>query len=127
MKPTTKSIFELYVKELVKNAVTEQLQKEVPRMVKEQLEKMGTTLNESPKVAAPKEVDRTSIRAIMEKHFSMDGDTLQPLPPVSFGNSNPIIGNTSSVRDMAGHPALAPDLKSALTRDYSALVAAMDK
>jgi len=87
-----KQFFELYVKELVKSAVQEEVKKLLPVLLDEQIGEMAKSVNPKKKIneSAPSAnakkpaPDRASIRAIMEKHFSLDGDTLaQTDSPVS--------------------------------------------
>jgi len=117
--PSSAKFLELYIRELVKNTVKEEINKMLPVITESIMAQFtgGTSINEttmitpSGKKAAP---DRATIRNIMKSHFSMDGDTIAP--------RNVSVGPTfdeNITKGVIPEPKLASFLDNLLAGEYN--------
>ena len=112
--PNATKFLELYIRELVKNAVKE----EIDRMLPVLAESLQTTpISMVTEAAATKQTapDRASIVNLMKSHFALEGDTISPTrhaPPMTF-NSDITKGAEAHMPDF---------MKKILSRDYTNLV-----
>ena len=118
-KASSSKLLELYIKELVKNTVKEEIARILPTLTESVVRSLGveatpltegtTAINKKP---AP---DRATIRSIMQQNFALDGDTIAPR-----ANPAPMTFNASIT---GGHDVEVPDfMQKILTRDYTELV-----
>jgi hypothetical protein len=105
-----KKLFEMYVKELVKNVIREELKTMLPEMIGEYNSNRPLTESTDQKKTA---LDRAGIVNIMKQHFTQDGDTIRET-------------RHSPMESMVPPNANVPDfVAKALTRDYSELMKTM--
>jgi hypothetical protein len=105
-----KKLFEMYVKELVKNVVREELKTMLPEMIGEYSSNKTLTESTDQKKTA---LDRAGIISIMKQHFIQDGDTIRETGNVPMESMVPPNANV-------------PDfVTKALNKDYSQLMKTM--
>jgi len=108
-------LLELFIRELVKNAVREEVEKIIPTLV-ESIAQSGRTISES--VAAPRDTrpmtDRASITNLMKSHFALEGDTLAPRNVPVMPSFDPVI-----TAGAAPDPKLANFLDNLLAGEYN--------
>ena len=119
----SKPIFELYIKELVKNIIREELKVILPEMISEY--SVTPTLRESVDVAPRKPtIDRSKIADIMKATFSMEGDTLQPTG-APIGSAGTVTMMTPGGAVPIPKDMVDPEVMTAITKDYSGIMKAM--
>ncbi len=105
-------LLELFIRELVKNAVREEVEKMIP-IIAESLVQSGKTITESTATARPN-ADRAKIVNIMKSHFSQEGDTLAPRNAPVMPSFDPVI-----TAGATPEPKLASFLDNLLAGEYN--------
>jgi cation transport regulator ChaB len=106
-----KELFEMYIREVIKNVLKEEIRKVLPEMIKEY---SVPTQAPQPKKTAP---SRQQIVNLMKQNFSLEGDTLGPTNEMVM-EGEPYVPVPETVPD---------EVRDALTRDYSDVMKAMFK
>jgi hypothetical protein len=105
-------LLELFIRELVKNTVREEVEKILPTLV-ESIAKSGRTISESPRAAKPM-TDRANITNLMNAHFALEGDTIAPRNVPVVPSFDPVI-----TAGAAPDPKLANFLDNLLAGEYN--------